>query len=149
MTQFKNILNKSKVVGNINTKLLPLPPFDALSCEYLNNLSEELIKHNKSKYFPDILAFAFWIRRKNLERKKSQYKDLNTRLGKGILFHITPSNVAMNFAYSFAFGFLTGNLNVIRVPTKKYKQIEIFCEAVKKVSLNSFKPIKFFGVTLE
>ena len=35
-----------------------------------------------------------------------------------MIFHITPSNIPTNFAYSFIFGLLTGNSNIVKVPTK-------------------------------
>ena len=41
-----------------------------------------------------------------------------------------PSNVAVNYAYSFAAGFMTGNANVVRIPSKDFPQIPIINKAV-------------------
>ena len=38
-----------------------------------------------------------------------------------------------NFAYSLLFGLLTGNSNIIKVPSKKFKQISIICDCIKKI----------------
>ena len=43
----------------------------------------------------------------------------------GIVFHIPPSNVIMNFAYSLIVGLLTSNKNIIRIPAKS-KKLAIF-----------------------
>ena len=37
----------------------------------------------------------------------------------GMIFHITPSNIPTNFAYSMIFGLINGNSN-ITVPSKKF-----------------------------
>jgi len=50
----------------------------------------------------------------------------------GLVFHITPSNIPTNFAYSLLFGLLTGNTNVVKVPSKKFKQIDIVCDVINK-----------------
>ena len=49
----------------------------------------------------------------------------------GLVFHITPSNIPTNFAYSLLFGLLTGNSNIIKVPTKIFPQIEIISSTLK------------------
>ena len=52
------------------------------------------------------------------------------RLGRGMVFHIAPSNVPVNFAYSLIAGLLSGNSNVVRVPSKKFEQIQIVMDAI-------------------
>ena len=58
---------------------------------------------------------------------------LKIDLEKDIAFHITPSNVATNFAYSLFFGLINGNSNIVKVPSKKHAQIEIICKSINKV----------------
>ncbi|MCM1467486.1 MAG: acyl-CoA reductase, partial [Alistipes sp.] len=45
---------------------------------------------------------------------------------------IAPSNVPVNFAYSLVSGLLTGNANIVRVPSKDFKQVSIIAEAFKE-----------------
>lgn len=40
--------------------------------------------------------------------------------GRGVAFHIAPSNVAVNFAFSLAAGLLTGNANIVRLSSKPF-----------------------------
>ena len=49
-------------------------------------------------------------------------------MGRGTVLHITPSNVPTNFAYSMVFGLLSGNNNIIRLPSKNFLQVKILCE---------------------
>jgi hypothetical protein len=46
------------------------------------------------------------------------------------VFHIAPSNIPVNFAFSWIFGILSGNANVVRVPSKQFEQTEIICAAI-------------------
>ena len=75
------------------------------------------MKENSS--FVDLVSFAFWCRKKNLLLLKKNYKSsLSNSVGRGIIFHITPSNVPLNCIYSLAFGLLSGNSNIVRIPSK-------------------------------
>lgn len=62
---------------------------------------------------------------------KQGYPDLSTRWGRGVAFHIAPSNVAVNFAYSLVAGLLSGNANVVRVPSRDFQQVDIICHEIK------------------
>ncbi len=101
---------------------------------FLSELSRNILSDKRSRQFPDVTTFAFWIRKAALAEMKKQYiTDENLiRLGRGLAFHIAPSNVPVNFAYSLTAGLLTGNANVVRVPTKKFEQVQIISEAIDK-----------------
>ena len=68
--------------------------------------------------------------------------NLNLRSGLGLLFHITPSNIPVNFAYSLIFGLLTGNSNIIKVPSNNFMQIKLICTVINKILKNNFKNIR-------
>ena len=123
-------------------------PFDKKTCEFLSELSINIKKNLKSKNYPDLITFAFYCRKGNLEIIKQNYSKMNNRLGRGNIFHITPSNIAINFAYSFVFGLLSGNNNIIRLPSKDYEQIKIFLHALnktfKKRAFKEFKKFNYF-----
>lgn len=113
---------------------LPLYYFNDDVIEYLNELSKELFKIREIKLFPDLLTFAFFCRKSNLIHLKNIYSDdINIKIGRGLAFHITPSNVPTNFAYSFVTGLITGNNNLVRVPSNEFKQVELFFIALNKL----------------
>ncbi|NLI90693.1 MAG: acyl-CoA reductase [Peptococcaceae bacterium] len=114
--------------------LRSFPPFSEEGCSFLSDLSYELLQDKRAKAFPDIIAFAFFCRRSHVQRMKSRYQGiLDDRLGRGVAFHIAPSNVPVQFAYSLAVGILSGNANVVRASSKSFPQTEIICQAINKV----------------
>ena len=113
-----------------------LEPFNKIICDFLIDLSSDLNQFNN----PDIKALAFWCRNANIMRLKNLYKTSDLRLGLGLIFHITPSNIPTNFAYSLIFGLITGNSNIVKVPSKKFEEIDIICKSIKK-TLKNYKEI--------
>ena len=113
--------------GDSNFDLSPELPFTKKSCDFLGDLSKQLDNSKYLKEYPDIKTLAFWCRKKNILSIKEKFKTTEPRIGLGLLFHITPSNIPTNFAYSLIFGLLNGNSNIVRVPSKKFKQIDIIC----------------------
>ena len=112
-----------------------LEPFSDESIGYLNALSKKINEDVRTRNYPDVATFAFFCRKANLvQLKKAQPKSNNIRLGRGIIFHVAPSNVPVNFAYSFLSGILAGNLNIVRVSSKRFIQVDIICKAVDKLS---------------
>ncbi len=107
-----------------------LRPFSEKVTEFLGELSAQLFKMARS--YPDVIAFAYWCRKAALASYAKNYEDLNRRLGRGLTFHIAPSNVPVNFAFSLAAGLLAGNKNVVRLPGKESAQAELICGAIEK-----------------
>lgn len=103
----------------------PDTPFSEDVLTYLNALSASLLRDPQSRQYPDVITFAFFCRRANLIRLKDEYQSAKIRLGRGMVFHIAPSNVPINFAYSFVAGLLAGNYNMVRVSSKDFVQVDI------------------------
>tara|TARA_B100000780_G_C21117345_1_gene452187 strand:+ start:1367 stop:2548 length:1182 start_codon:yes stop_codon:yes gene_type:complete len=120
------------LVGNRNFKSISQSPYNNLVCDFICELSKILIDHPSCHDYPDIKTLAFWCRKKNIDIMKGNFSSNQLRVGLGLVFHITPSNVPTNFAYSLLFGLLTGNSNIIKVPSKKFEQIHIICDCIKK-----------------
>ena len=113
-------INKIENLDNLNLKNLKIyKPFDKNIIEFLNELSSSLIKNKENLKYPEIIAFAFWIRRANLEtiEKNLNFLKNEVRIGRGLAFHVPPANVITGFLYSWVFGLLSGNSNIIKVPS--------------------------------
>ncbi|HLO75585.1 MAG TPA: acyl-CoA reductase, partial [Magnetospirillum sp.] len=108
----------------------PLPPFSDLAVEFLAALSQALRAAPGARALPDVQTFAFWCRRANLDRLREIQDRRQLRLGRGLLFHVAPANVPVNFAFSFAFGLLAGNANVVRVPSRPSATVDAICAAM-------------------
>ena len=93
--------------------------FDEKIINYLNDLSKAIFSDSRSKQYPDVTTFAFFVERANIKSISKKYiKNAYRMIGHGIIFHIAPSNVPVNFAYSLVAGLLSGNINIVRVPSK-------------------------------
>ena len=109
----------------------PMPPYAPQALAFLAQLSTALLAHPAIRTYPDIAAFAYWCRRANLRRLARTSGDLGRRLGRGLALHIAPANVPVNFAYSFAFGVLAGNANIVRIPGRTHPQAEVICAEIR------------------
>ena len=118
-------------------------PFAPISCDFLNQVSKSLLKDPTAKQYSDVISFAYWCRRANIEKLRKNYSETRLRLGRGLIFHVAPSNVPVNFAFSFAFSLLSGNSNIVRVPSKKFAQVDIICTTFQKVlNLEKFSALQ-------
>jgi len=102
--------------------------------EFLNDLSGIIMKDRVAKAFPDVITLAFWLRNSSVKQLCERFKknDGNIHMGRGVLFHIAPSNVPVNYAYSLFSGIMCGNANVVRVPSKDFPQVGIINSAILK-----------------
>ena len=130
--KYGGVVIRMQLAGNwedtIKAKLLA--PFDDGVLEFFNDLSKRL---TRVREYSDVATFGFWCRKAALQNEKKAYDDLDQRLGRGVVFHSTPSNVPVNFAFSFAAGLLAGNANIVRLPGKDFEQVNIILDAVKEL----------------
>ena len=106
-----------------------LPPFDESIVALLQDMSRHLLQEPLAKDYPDVVAFAFWCRKGALHQLRERYVSTELRLGRGLVFHIAPGNVPVNFAYSLVAGLLAGNANIVRLPSREYPQVSMICDA--------------------
>ncbi len=138
-----------KILKKIPNKIIPLKIFDKNIINFLDELSKKIfLISDKLKKYPDLISFAFWCRKKNILKFSNFYKSSGYRLGRGRVLHITPSNVPVNFAFSLAFGLLSGNYNIVRLPTTNFEQTkyitQIIYKCLKKKKFKKIRPlIKF------
>ena len=131
------------IVGNFNLNDGPNDVFDKDTVLFLNEISREVLNSSICKKFPDLVSFGFWCRRSNIRKIFNNYSFFKNRMGRGTVLHITPSNVPTNFAYSMVFGLLSGNNNIIRLPSKNFIQVEVLCNILKKLSKKRIYKIIF------
>lgn len=91
------------LIGNENIINAPLPTFSGEICEFLNDLSKEIMQSPESRLYPDLYSLGFWCRKGNIQKIKENYANSGYRLGKGLCFHIAPSNIPINFAIFLSF----------------------------------------------
>jgi len=135
-----HINNANLIAGSKTLIDKPLKTYSVEITNFLNDLSNVIFQSEEIRLYPDISAFAFWCRYANIQKIKKNYNDLNKRLGRGLCFHIAPSNIPLNFAFSYVFSLLSGNANIVRIPSKFFPQVEYLCQEIDKV-LQSYSEI--------
>jgi len=111
----------------------PREPFDDDTIAFLDELSKRLLAEPSSRAYPDVVTFAFWIRKGRMREYRKEYRERHPgerRLGRGVVFHIAPSNVPINFAYSMVAGMLAGNANIVKVPSRDFPQAALLCSVI-------------------
>ena len=127
----------------------PLVPFAEEVIDALDALSKALMHDPQSRLYPDVVTFAFFCRRGNLMKLKEQYQSpisnvkCQIRLGRGTIFHIAPSNVPVNFAYSVVAGLLAGNTNVVRVSQKQFPQVDVIVKHMREVGMKRLAVVSY------
>ena len=121
-----HLKNAEILAGTSEIEVKSFPIFSDIAINFLSSLSRKILNSKTARSMPDVMTYAFWARKGNLALLKNNNGYLASRnsLGRGLCFHITPSNVPVNFLFSWSYSLLAGNSNVVRVPTKKFKQTE-------------------------
>ncbi len=138
--EYNKLLNGiTYLIGSANsiidmTKVYAKKPFDESVIAFLDVMSKELMASKEGRVYPDIITLGFWIRKASVNELEKRFvkNEEDVRLGKGVVFHIAPSNVPVNYAYSLVAGLLTGNANVVRIPSKQFPQVGIINNAIRK-----------------
>ena len=60
-----------------------------------------------------------------------------------MIFHVCPSNVPTNFIYSFFFGLLSGNSNIVKVPSKNFSEKDIIHKYITKLNFQKKETFNF------
>lgn len=141
MILMKNI-NLNYLAGGPIEKVVPLEPYSEIVCDFFAELSKRIQKDAVARSFPDVISFAFFCRKANLQKLKEEYLDNKKRIGRGLAFHIAPSNVPVNALFTYVFGMLSGNANIVRVSTKDFPQIRAVCNIMQKM----FEEEKYFVI---
>ncbi len=122
-----------------------LPIFDKKILNFLETLSRCLLSSQSIRLYPDIAAFAFWIRKKGIENIANKYQSDMLRLGRGVAFHITPANIPIQFAVSLVYGMLSGNTNIVRISDKEFEEVDIICNAINNIlSMKEFEKVRSY-----
>lgn len=140
----QNLSNIEWLHGSLETlDDRPLIPFAEDTIEQLNALSAALLRDPLSRQYPDVVTFGFFCRKANLLKLKEQHSHMGLRLGRGVVFHIAPSNVPVNFAYSMVAGLLAGNSNVVRVSQKNFPQVDIIVKHMREIGMERVAVVRY------
>ncbi len=125
------------------------PTWYERTIEFMGAFSRNLLKDVRTREFVDVTSYAFWIRNASLRQIKDHYyPHVESKMGRGVAFHIAPSNVPVNFAVSFTSSLLAGNINVVRVSDKSFEQVSIIVDALKKTFSEGFQDMEQYLIII-
>jgi len=113
-----------------------LIPFTEILVDFVNDISKSILKDKDFKEHPEILALAFWMRKSHIQKLKVHFSQLQGEkifLGRGVIFHLAPSNVDTIFVYSWLISLLVGNSNIVRLSAKKNLQTELLLDTINSI----------------
>jgi hypothetical protein len=135
----KNNLNQ--IIKKISLSNEPFCIFENEIINFFDTVSHTILTKKEYNRFPDLVAFGFWCRKTNLVNISKNYPQ--KQIGRGLVFHISPSNVPLNFAFSLAFGLLSGNCNIVRLPSVEFIQVKLISNLIDKIiNKQQFKNLK-------
>ncbi len=113
-----------------------LESFSQLHLEFLTLLSKQILGNPQSREFPDLMTFGYFIRPSNIKRYLLEHNESNNHLkvGVGVAVHVAPSNIPINFAFSWLYGFISGCRNLVRLPTRDSTQANLFIQEFERAS---------------
>lgn len=138
----ENVQFTQTTVGSVleHVDALTTPPtldiFDERVMSFLDVLSRQISANREARKFTDLTALATWLRPSQLQLRTQRYPDDERirRIGRGVVFHITPNNVPINFAFSAVTGLLAGNSNIVRLPTVSAPQVNILLNLFNEIT---------------
>src|SRR6185312_15989073 len=114
-----------------------LSPFDKNAVEFCARFSTALFRDVEARRHPELQALAFWMRKAELERMRTELAALQTDrvllVPRGLIFHVPPSNVDTIFLYSWVLSMLAGNANVIRLSERAGAPSAVICRLLNVV----------------
>lgn len=117
-------LGLNEFVGQIRD-FQPSVPFDGKLIDFCQALSHNIFADRAAiTQWPDLAAFASWIRKKNINRIQSRLESAAKEASsmivpRGVSVHIAPSNVEILFAYSWVLSMLSGCRSIVRVSSSR------------------------------
>ncbi|HEX6851056.1 MAG TPA: acyl-CoA reductase [Candidatus Polarisedimenticolaceae bacterium] len=111
-------------------------PFDGIAVDFVATLSSRLLADPELRALPDLVAFAYWMRRSRLEELRRRFESTmggDVAAARGLVLHYAPSNVDTIFAYSWLLSVLAGNANVVRLSQRRDRTAEVLLGALREV----------------
>ena len=125
------LIKLNRKIFNKDFKIKSFEVYNKLSLSFLSDLANEIKRDKNAVKYPDLIYLMYWCS-KQIKLIKSEEKKF-LAMGRGLAFHVCPSNVPTNFIYSFLFGLLSGNSNIVKIPNKNFTEKNIALSILKNL----------------
>ncbi len=113
-----------------------LEPFSDILVDFVDDVSKSILKNTYFKKYPELMALAFWMRKSHIKKLHEYFIQRQSKkilLGRGIVFHLAPSNVDTIFVYSWFISLLVGNSNILRISNKENNQTDLLLNVITSI----------------
>ncbi len=135
--RIKYLVGSRKILEQMET-VPALPLFSDKVLGFLDCFSKKLMENREARQYPDVIAYAFWIRKAHMEQARMAYQAGTQRVGRGVAFQIAPSNIPVQFAVSMTYALIAGNASIVRISDKEFEQVDIICQTLQAVMLDAY-----------
>ena len=130
------IPSDKKSIRDIKIARDTIEPFSDILVLFVDEISKEILRDSLYKQYPELIALAFWMRKSHIKSIEKYFRTQNIDkiiIGRGVVFHLAPSNVDTIFVYSWFISLLVGNSNILRISNKENIQTELLLNIIKKI----------------
>ena len=113
----QKVIRSERVVFNHKTK------------KFLVSLKKLLQNYASINRDVNLFAFSRYLG-KVIDEEQNYRTQGYVRVGTGLCLHITPGNVPLGFAYSFIWGLISGNSNLVKLPSNLDNSSLLFLDAL-------------------
>lgn len=129
------------VLEFLGNNTAPLQAFDSVAIAFCSRLSQKLFDTPSIRDAPEVVALAFWLRRKPINDLLQAFQALESdsvvRCPIDRVFHIPPANVDTLFVYSWVLSLLAGNRNVVRISERLSPVVKLLLAVVGRTLRDS------------
>jgi hypothetical protein len=114
-----------------------LPAFDPTIVAFIDAVSKSVLLDPAMRSMPEMMAAAHWMRKAHileLQRAFEAGRGDRVFLPRGVALHFAPSNVDSIFIYSWFTSMLLGNANIVRLSSRRGRQVDALLETVNAIS---------------
>ncbi|MYN29773.1 acyl-CoA reductase [Duganella levis] len=128
-----------------------LAPFDPALVDFVIAFGKSILLDRESRNYPELVVLGNFFRAANIARLKEALAtdDGSACFGRGLVFHIAPSNVDSVFLYSSLLSLLCGNVNLIRISRNAGPQLSFVLAKLAATLAQSELKGRFYVLTYE
>ena len=133
-----NIVTPSNIhnLDELNLEKNVLAPFSDILIDFVDDVSKAILKDKFFIEHAELMALAFWMRKSHIKQLNKYFLEQSSDkllMGRGIVFHMAPSNVDTIFVYSWFISLLVGNSNVLRISDKENIQTSLLINIINTI----------------
>lgn len=117
------------------TKCEPISPFDPLLVNFVTDFAKSILLDKEARSYPELIVLANFFKSSNISILKCELEknEKSIYAGRGLVFHLAPSNVDSVFLYSSLISLLCGNVNIIRISGNAGEQVKFILDKLNKL----------------